>query len=80
MLQMTSDDVSELRTILIKAWNTRVPMERIMERLEEGIEEHWGYYNHAKRTGNIRQMDCSDGCAEGFVTAIQILNEEGWIE
>ena len=64
----------------IKAWNTRVPMERIVDDLEEAMERQWGYYNNAKSTGNIRQMDYSDGCAEGLTTAIKIVKLEGGFE
>lgn len=60
----------------ITAWNTRKPMERIEEKLDEAMERQWGYYNKAKGEGNIRQMDYSDGCAEGLTTAIELLEEE----
>lgn len=36
--------------------------------------------DYAKRTGKIRQMDYSDGCAEGLIEAIEIVKEEGGIE
>ena len=60
-----------------KAWNTRKPMVDIVQSLEEAMERQWGYYNKAKATGNIRQMDYSDGCAEGLTTSIEIVKEEG---
>ena len=61
-------------------WNTHKPVERILEEIEEEIERQWGYYNNAKREGNIRQMDYSDGCAEGLTDAIKIVKKEGGIE
>lgn len=64
----------------IKAWNTRKPMERIIDYLEEFMEKQYDSYNNAKRTGNIRQMDYSDGCAEGLIEAIEIAKIEGGIE
>lgn len=60
----------------LEMWNTRKPMDRIVESLEEAMERQWGYYNKAKAEGNIRQMDYSDGCAEGLTTAIEIVEEE----
>lgn len=64
----------------IKAWNTRKPMEGIIDYLEEFMEKQYDSYNNAKRTGNIRQMDYSDGCAEGLIEAIEIIKIEGGIE
>lgn len=61
----------------VKRWNTRKPMDDIVERFEESMERQWCYYNNAKGTGNIRQMDYSDGCAEGLTTAIEIVKEVG---
>lgn len=66
----------EAREQTITAWNTRKPMQRIEEMLDEAMERQWGYYNKAKGEGNIRQMDYSDGCAEGLTTAIELLEEE----
>lgn len=60
----------------ITAWNTRKPIEMIVENLEEAMERQWDYYYQAKSKGNIRQMDYSDGCAEGLTTAIEIVKEE----
>ena len=60
----------------IEVWNTRKPMERIEEMLDEAMERQWVYYNKAKGEGNIRQMDYSDGCADGLTTAIEIAKEE----
>lgn len=64
----------------IKKWNTRKPMEGIVDYLEEFMEKQYDSYNNAKRTGNIRQMDYSDGCAEGLIEAIEIIKIEGGIE
>lgn len=64
----------------ILVWNTRKPMEGIIDYLEEFMEKQYDSYNNAKRTGNIRQMDYSDGCAEGLIEAIEIVKEEGGIE
>ena len=66
--------------VAIEAWNTRKPMEGIIDYLEEFMEKQYDSYNNAKRTGNIRQMDYSDGCAEGLIEAIEIVKEEGGIE
>lgn len=79
-----NDCVVQMKSYLereaIKAWNTRKPMEGIIDYLEEFMEKQYDSYNNAKRTGNIRQMDYSDGCAEGLIEAIEIVKEEGWIE
>jgi Lar family restriction alleviation protein len=52
----------------IKAWNTRVPMERIMERLESESR----FYNSAS--------DSDQYIRNGIKKAIEILKEEGGIE
>ena len=54
----------------IKLWNTRKPMERIIERLGE-LEKF-----HARRTGSQRHLDH----AHAFLQAIEIVKEEGGIE
>ena len=58
----------------IEAWNTRKPMERIIERLEENC--FW--------TSSTFDEDgyCNDDSEEvvGLYKAIEIVKEEGWIE
>jgi len=61
----------------ITAWNTRKPMERIVERLEERQDNWDSNYNESKRCGDIRRMDYSNGYADGVVIAIEIVKEEG---
>ena len=69
-------DWCETKEEAIVQWNTRKPMERIVEKLEEVLERHWGYYDKAKSEGDIRQMDYCDGYIEGLKTAIEIVKEE----
>ena len=73
----------------IKAWNTRKPMERILERLEEKQNNWENNYNVAKRCGDISRMHYADGYADGVAIAFEVVEmaseqeavkEEGGIE
>ena len=60
----------------IKAWNTRTPMERIVERLEEELK----LADEEKRrcvAENMLQFDEAKGYARGIANAIEIVKEEG---
>ena len=62
----------------IKHWNTRKPMERIVERLEEKIELHKKQsiderLEASEQFVQVRQKNC-------FVNALKIVKEEGGIE
>ena len=54
----------------IKAWNTRKPMERIVERLEEQAEECRKYW---------QEFDDEDsfGAMNAYCNAVKIVKEEG---
>ena len=57
----------------IKAWNTRKPMERILERLEEGQEECYKLFAIG--------FNAEDrGGYDAYSDAIEIVKEEGGIE
>lgn len=62
----------------IKAWNTRKPMERILERLEECKETHDRRLLSKKETASfkIKELQFS-GC---YQNAIEIVKEEGGVE
>ena len=63
----------------MKHWNTRKPMERIVERLEEELE----LTDKEKRRcvhENPLQFDEAKGYARGIANAIEIVKEEGGID
>lgn len=62
----------------IDAWNTRKPMERILDRLEECKETHDRRLLSKKETASfkIKELQFS-GC---YQNAIEIVKEEGGIE
>lgn len=60
----------------IEAWNTRKPMERIVEHLEEELK----LADEEKRrcvAENMLQFDSAKGYANGIYNAIEIVKEEG---
>ena len=57
----------------VKKWNTRKPMERIVERVEEQIKE---YDEEWERTQSVLCL----GGRYGVVISMQIVKEEGGIE
>lgn len=63
----------DTRTKAVEAWNTRKPMERILERLEKGQEECYKLFaigfNAEDRAGY-----------DAYSDAIEIVKEEGGIE
>lgn len=61
---------SEARNKAIEAWNTRKPIKRILERLEEETNNS---INDFDRTRDYYH----DGKADGFERAIKIVREEG---
>lgn len=66
--QYTSED--DLRTIATMVWNTRKPMERIVERLEERVEEQHKLYAIAFNPEDR-------GGYDAYSDAIEIVKEEG---
>ena len=60
------------------SWNTRKPMERIVERLEEEKSKFAYVYNLDYDKGHIN--DYADTMQEGIEVAIEIVKEEGGIE
>ena len=64
----------------VKAWNTRKPMERIVERLEEKSEEHDEARRIAHGKGLYNVEEIQESKASCFMEAIEIIKEEGGIE
>lgn len=66
----------------IKAWNTRKPMERIIERLETLAEKHMSNSEKAAELGKAYEKHMILNGAKGmaFEDAIEIIKEEGGIE
>lgn len=60
----------------IKAWNTRKPMERILERLETELE----LSDKEKRRADMFQFDRAVGYSHGISNAIDFIKEEGGVE
>lgn len=69
---------SASRDRVIKQWNTRKPMERIVERLEEESQKWTDIYNLDFERGHINEY--ADFLREGIEVAIEICKEEGGIE
>lgn len=69
----------------IKAWNTRKPMDKIVERLEELKQKEYdteercndeGFYNDVE---DAYEDGESQGLFSGFAQAIKIIKEEGGV-
>ena len=62
----------------IPAWNTRIPMQNIVERLEECYEryEDLEYYEHLEN-GHSLDFEYCHGKKDGVNEAIEIVKEEG---
>ena len=81
--------IEELKKRAISNWNTRKPMERIVERLEEEYKDAQTEYSEAeyqlmemseKDSGYISQnyrKDMNEGMCFAFDDAIDIVKEEG---
>lgn len=54
---------------LVRKWNTRKPMEKIVERLEFQAEKNRDYWNNF---GN----ECAFGAMDAYTNAIEIVKEE----
>lgn len=76
---------SNARDTMIKKWNTRKPMERIVERLKYEKERHdkdcsyWNEYSW-KDELQFNECDMSRKKSECFEEAIEICKEEGRID
>lgn len=57
----------------IKAWNTRKPMERIVERFEKESDYWLDKYDEKWKKGFINSY--ADGCMDAFDRAIEIVKE-----
>lgn len=63
----------------IKLWNTRKPMERIEERLEELIDFHSRVADYEMNVGTISEMEQHKKAIKAIDKAIEIVKEEvGW--
>lgn len=69
----------ELKEKTIRTWNTRKPMERILERLEELTEKHMNNSEKAAELGEDyeRHMIFNGAKGTAFEEAIEIVKEEG---
>lgn len=78
IMTVSMDFKGNYKKELIKKWNTRKPMERILERLEECKETHDRRLLSKKETASfkIKELQFS-GC---YQNAIEIVKEEGGIE
>ena len=61
----------------IKAWNTRKPMQNIVERLEEKSDFHVKLANYEMNVGTIVEMEKHKMAIDVYSKAIEILKEEG---
>ena len=68
----------DTRTKAVEAWNTRKPMQNIVERLEECYEryEDLEYYEHLEN-GRSLDFEYCHGKKDGVNEAIEIVKEEG---
>ncbi len=62
----------------IEEWNTRKPMERIIERLNGKRKNLCGRYNH--ETPLLEMPSCKIAFNNGICEAIEVVKEEGGIE
>lgn len=62
---------------LLKRWNTRKPMERIVERLEQQAKQYRRRCNELVEKGYIPMADKQLGKACSYEHAIEIVKEEG---
>jgi transposase-like protein len=67
-----------LKEKTIKAWNTRVPMQKIVERLEEEVNSWGKVYNVIKNRGYID--DYTVGAYDGYRNSVTIVKEEGGLD
>lgn len=78
-----NDCVVQMKSYLereaIKAWNTRVPMERILERLEEESVLSEEERDRAREQNPLQYERC-DSYICAIDNAIEIVKEEGGIE
>ena len=75
MILCTEGDIEQKA---IEAWNTRKPMDRIVEQLEECYEryEDLEYYEHLEN-GRSLDFEYCHGKKDGVNEAIEIVKEEG---
>lgn len=74
MVEPFTDGFRTLQTAIIK-WNTRKPMERIVERLEEQVNSWEKVYNVIKNRGYTD--DYTVGAYDGYRNSVTIVKEEG---
>lgn len=71
-------DYFEQREEAIKAWNTRVPMQKIVERLEEEVNSWGKVYNVIKNRGYTD--DYTVGAYDGYRNSVTIVKKEGGLD
>lgn len=62
---------------VIKLWNTRKPMQKIVEKLEMLAEKHMALSENAGEKGFEKHMILEGGKGMAFELAIEIVKEEG---
>lgn len=62
---------------ICEAWNTRKPIERIVERLDERIEHHTALVNYEMNMGTIMDVERHKGSIKALDKAIEIVKEVG---
>lgn len=70
-----SEMISNSKEQLAEIWNTRKPMERIVERLEEQVDSWTKVYNVIKNRGYID--DYSVGAYDGYYNSLTIVKKAG---
>lgn len=60
----------------LEKWNTRKPMEWIVERLEEQTDKYADEYASAKVDAKLSKANRVGGCITGLEKAIEIVKEE----
>ena len=63
----------------IAVWNTRKPMERILEKLNERIEHHVKLVNYEMNMGTIVDVERHEEAIKATDKAIEIVKEEGGV-
>ena len=78
--EMECKDRKKRKEEAIKSWNTRKPMERILEKLNERIEHHVKLVNYEMNMGTIVDVERHEEAIKATDKAIEIVKEEGGIE
>lgn len=64
----------------IKKWNTRKPMERIIEKLELYADDHRNFKELQRKNGNKQLETIHSNIVDAFMYSVGVVKEEGGIE